>query len=204
VTLNPLLDNKNYLNDNNHLASHALKSKIDEFELVDIWRELNPQGRTYTWRKFNENKQARLDYFLVSSPLAPYVQKVEIIPGMFSDHSAIYMDIDFSRFIRGRGFWKLNTSLLKQEEYVNLVKKTIKRVVSQYAIVENDPSFYTKASEELLQFLREQTPESLQIQKLSINPQLFLEVLLLEIRRETINFAAFNKKQRLQKKIADT
>ena len=168
-----------------------MKSKINEYELVDIWRELNPNDRTYSWRKYRDNKQARLDYFLISSSLVPYVQKVDILPGIYSDHSVILMDIDFSRFVRGRGFWKLNTSLLKQKEYIEIVKGTIRRVACQYAEIENDPSFYFNSdAESLKKFLEEQTPESLQSLKLNLNPQLFLEVLLLEIRRETIRISS--------------
>ena len=47
------------------------------------------------------------------------------------------------------------------------------------------------------QFLREQTPESLQNLPLTINPELFLETLLLEIRGITIQFAARKKKSRV-------
>ena len=40
-------------------------------------------------------------------------------------------------------------------------------------------------------------PESLQSIKLKINPQIFLDVLLLEIRRETIFFSSLRKRERL-------
>jgi len=113
VTLNPELDNKNYVRDNNPQARLVLKNKINEHELVDIWRELNPLKKTYTWKKYKENKRGRLDYFLVSASLVPYVQEVDICSGAFSDHSVISVDIDFTRFVRGRGFWKLNTSLTR-------------------------------------------------------------------------------------------
>ena len=62
VTINPVLDNRNYMHENNILAREALKNKINEFELVDIWRELNPQETLFSWHKFRRNKQARLDY----------------------------------------------------------------------------------------------------------------------------------------------
>ena len=62
VTINPVLDNRNYMHENNILAREALKNKINEFELVDIWRELNPQEKLFSWHKFRRNKQARLDY----------------------------------------------------------------------------------------------------------------------------------------------
>ena len=96
---------------------------MEEYELIDIWRELNPESKTYTWHKFRDNKQARLDFFLISSSLVPFVEKADIHPGTFSDHSVVSLDIDFSKFNRGRGFWKFNSSLIKNKEYVDLIKK---------------------------------------------------------------------------------
>ena len=59
-----------------------------------------------------------------------------------SDHSPILLEIDFTKFERGRGFWKFNTSLLKDIAYVNIVNETIKRVTCQYAYFESRPDFF--------------------------------------------------------------
>ena len=139
-------------------------------------------------------KMARLDYFLISFSLLPYVQNAAIFSGAFSDHSGISLDIDFSRFQQGRGFWKFNASLLKDPAYVEIIKDVIKRVTCQYATINDDPDYYVKATiEELTEFMNPQTPESLQTLSLNINPQLFLDTLLLEIRRESIKYSSAKK-----------
>ena len=200
VTINPNLDNKNYVGNNNPLARRSLKDKMEEFELLDVWRELNPLEQKFTWKKFRENKMARLDYFLVSSSLLPYIQDTDIFTGSFSDHSGIFLDIDFSRFKQGRGFWKFNASLLKNKEYVDKIKDVIKRVTCQYAIVNNDENYIPMLStEEYNEFMSNQTPESLQALRSGINPQLFLDTLLMEIRRETIMFSSRKKRERVGK-----
>ena len=89
VVLDHALDTKNYQHENNPFAREALKNQMHQYNLVDIWRELHPDGKQYTWRKFNENKQSRLDYFLISASLLPYVQNASIIPSYCSDHSGI-------------------------------------------------------------------------------------------------------------------
>ena len=146
IALNPTKDTKNYLHDNNPNAREALKAQIKQNNLIDIWRELHTEESTFTWHKFNENKQSRLDYFLVSASLRPYVEKAEIIPGFCSDHSALTLEIDFSKFTRGRGFWKFNSSLLYDNKYVADIKNIIKRVVAQYAIIDNNQKFYETVS----------------------------------------------------------
>ena len=198
VVLDHALDTKNYQHENNPFAREALKNQIHQYNLVDIWRELHPDGKQYTWRKFNENKQSRLDYFLISASLLPYVQNASIIPSYCSDHSGIELEIDFSKFIRGRGFWKFNTSLLNDPDYIKIIKNTIKRVTCQYAIVDNDENFYNNATNEALQeFYYSTTPETLQYINLNVNPQAFLDVLLMEIRRETILYSAKKKRDRI-------
>ena len=74
---------------------------------------------------------------MISQSLLPYVQSTKIYPSFCSDHGAIELEIDFSKFQRGKGFWKFNKSLLGDPAYVNLIKTTIKRVIAQYAIIDD-------------------------------------------------------------------
>ena len=69
--------------------------------------------------------------------------------------------------------------------------------MAQYAIIQGDRNFYTNVSEQVLQdFYASSTPETLTFHDLKINPQSFLDVLLMEIRRETISFSGRKKKER--------
>ena len=171
VCLDPEKDTKNYLHINNPNAMETLKEQIDKQNLVDVWRHLNPDKRTFSWRQFNSNKQSRLDYFLISSSLLPFIKSASIIPGICSDHSVIDMEIDFSQFNRGRGFWKFNASLLGETPYRDLIKSTIKRVSAQYAIINHNENFFeTSSAEELEEFYSNLSPESLQSLDLTINP----------------------------------
>ena len=112
------LDTKNYKNENNKHAKAELKAKMEYFSLV--WRELNPTSKTFTWtgKSTNPKKFSRLDCFLVSNSLLPFIKNATIETGILSDHSVTSIEIDFSNFQRGRGFWKFNNSLLKDPQYV--------------------------------------------------------------------------------------
>ena len=128
-------------------------------------------------------KRARLDYFLISATLLPFVEKTDILPGIASDHSMPTLDIDFSKFQRGKGFFKYNNSLNNDPEYVKMITDTIRDTTSLYA-----EDVYNK------DFLKNATPEQLQDIVCTIDPQLFLEALLLEIRGKTISYCAWKKK----------
>ena len=77
---------------------------MENMGLIDAFRELNPNLKRYSWRQFGGPRRARLDFFLISSHLLPYVDKAEILPGINSDHSLPLLDIDLTRFKKGRGF----------------------------------------------------------------------------------------------------
>ena len=66
-------------------------------------------------------------YLLASPELAPEWA------GFKTDHSLITLHLTNNTNPREPGFWKLNTSeLLSDEEYIGLIKKTIKEVANEY------------------------------------------------------------------------
>ena len=72
--------------------------KIDNlcssFDLIDIWRIRNPDARRFTWRQKNPMIQRRLDFWLISSSIQEEVVKVDIIPAIRTDKSAITIHIN--------------------------------------------------------------------------------------------------------------
>ena len=82
---------------------------------------MNQNEYKFTWRNFTRNGyvQSRIDYFLISTHMVYDYHSASINPGIKSDHSIIKLtfEIPESR-TRGRGFWKFNSTLLKDTEYV--------------------------------------------------------------------------------------
>ena len=105
---------------------------IDSLDLVDIWRMLNPDARHFTWRRSCPEIKCRLDFFLISSSLIPAVTSADVLTGFKSDHSLIILTLMNNSNPRGPGFWKLNASLLADEEYIDLIKKTVNEVAKEY------------------------------------------------------------------------
>ena len=92
------------------------------FDLIDIWRLRNPDVKRFTWRQKNPVVQRRLDFWLITSNIQEEVEDVDIIPAIRTDHSAISMHINgIEETGRGLSFWKFNSSLLEDEDYIKLV-----------------------------------------------------------------------------------
>jgi hypothetical protein len=96
---------------------------MEENSLIDIWRQMHPNQSRYTYHQQRPSKTfTRLDFFLISQGLVAS----SIKPAYCTDHSAITMSLNLLSHQRGRGFWKLNASLLQDPEYVSRIKETIK------------------------------------------------------------------------------
>ena len=125
LTLNPKLDSYNYVTINNPRSQTILLDIINRLNLADAYQYFHPISKCFTWRRRNPLKQSRLDYFLISSPLTDLISNIEIRAGYKSDHSILYMSILINNFERGKGVWKFNTELLKDESYLKLVQECI-------------------------------------------------------------------------------
>lgn len=77
------------------------------------WRTLNPQGKDYTYFSPLHQKYSRIDYFFISQPDIPLLQKATIEPTTLSDHHPITILLTFPKKITRRKTWRLNPSLFK-------------------------------------------------------------------------------------------
>jgi len=115
-----------------------LETLLEQMDLVDIWRIRYPNMRRYTWRGKGRGGlvQSRIDYFFISASLADVALEVDIEHGVCSDHSMLSLSIGNSAHKRGRGFWKFNSSLLKDSEFIELIKREVDRLKDE--LVEMD------------------------------------------------------------------
>ena len=164
-------------------SSHAnFQTKINviqEHNLTDIFRHYNPDKKRYTWHKSKPLKQARLDYFLVSSSFTDLIINTDIKPSYRSDHSILELSFSISNFKRGKGTWKLNTSFLKEKDFVTLVNRCIKEEYQKYAFPVYSPQYLYNVANDI---------------GLNIDYDLFLEVVLLRIRGEAIKYGSMKKR----------
>ena len=184
LILDPILDCQNYRHVNNPNSRKEILSMIEDLNLIDVFRHFYPKVHRYTWRTRNPVKQARLDFFLISNSMIDLVNSTEIKPGYQSDHSIIVLEIIQSKFAVGKGVWKFNNSLLKNQDYVDLINKVIDSEVKNYALPVYNIEYIGKCPEDI---------------KFTIDDDLFLEILYLKIRGETIKFASILKKCKTSK-----
>ena len=124
LAIDPLVDRLGSIA-NNNLARDRLISELEGLEMVDIWRTLKPDINGYTWRRNNPKSFSRLDYYFITESAMQFIEDIQIVPGFKTDHSIVKLTWNIDEIKRGPGYWKLNTSLLKDVEYIDKVRKLI-------------------------------------------------------------------------------
>jgi hypothetical protein len=183
---NLALDPKIYTN-HGHVyrcnSRQAIQTGIKKnYMLNDIFRELHTGARKYT---LNSLQRSRLVYFLISEDPGSVVENADISPGYLSDHSLVHLTLKTNTPKGHRPFWKFNNSLLRDQAFVDIVKQAVIDLKKQYAVPVYDFDNIQSISEEEL--------------CLTIHDQLFLDVLLMEIRSKCISYSVYKKKNNLEK-----
>ena len=190
LVLNPEEDTENYRHVNNPAARQEVLKFIDEDNYIDIFRFFKDE-KGFTWRRLNpEKKQARLDYFLISEETFEIANDCNTLSGYRTDHSAITLQLKLNKNQRGRSYWKFNNSLLRDENYIKLVKQSIKEVTETYKTHNN------QQNEDNLE--TNDNNNNNDKNAYTINDQLLLEMILLGIRGETIKYSSRKKKEKIK------
>lgn len=120
---------------------NSLKVLIKTNDLIDVWRNFNPEKRQFTWRRLNPPQASRIDMFFTQKDLMPNIQACDIRPIMikFTDHQAISLKIQTSTAkSKGPGYWKLNNSILNEENYLLKIEKLIDKYQTLMSINNTD------------------------------------------------------------------
>ena len=106
---------------------------VKSLNVNDIFRIKHPNRKAFTWSRKKRNEPMicrRLDYVFISDALIPFAFKVEIKNLGFSDHRAVILQADFCTFKRGPSNYKMNKDLLKNIDFVNMVKVEIQKTTA--------------------------------------------------------------------------
>lgn len=115
-----------------------LSELMSHYNLIDIWRLLNPKVDRYTFRQKTPLIQTRLDYFLISNNLQDFIVNTNILPSIRSDHSIITMHVKhISEQARGNSHWKFNSSLINDQAYITNLQQMIASWKQEYSSIED-------------------------------------------------------------------
>ena len=132
LVLEPEKDCRNYLHENNPKSRKLVLNFIEEENSIDIWRIMNEESKSYTWRRLNPiNKQARLDFYLISNTISTFVMNTAIIPGYRTDHSGIVLKLKFQDIERVQDLGEKPSRYFLSLENRNFINKAITKLIDE-------------------------------------------------------------------------
>ena len=129
VILNPSLDSEGGKPVIKKKTIAKLIQITENLDLCDIWRIRNPKRKRFTVRQHHSTGfiQRRLDYFFISNSLQESIKTTDTLVAFSTDHSPKTLSLcHLKEFLRGRGLWTFNKSLIKNENYSEQMKTLIK------------------------------------------------------------------------------
>ena len=75
--------------------TQTLNDKIDQLELIDIYRTFHPQTMNFTFFSSAHGTSSRIDHILNHKSSLGKFLKVETISSIFSDHNAGRLDVNY-------------------------------------------------------------------------------------------------------------
>ena len=100
---------------------------------------MHPSKTEYTYISSTQTKvKSRIDYILVTDELLNFCKSVSILTAPVPDHKGVVLHLKTENMQRGKGYWKLNVSVLKEEEYKTGIKQLIFETYKEYRDISNE------------------------------------------------------------------
>ena len=105
----------NCTQDSRKRAREKINEKMLDQRLKDIYRVKKGIRELFTYSNKDENRQSRLDYFLVSENLVQNVSRVSEGNFFRSDHRNVDMYINFSNIKAGKKRWRYSQAMRRDD-----------------------------------------------------------------------------------------
>jgi exonuclease III len=124
------------------------------WNLCDLHTEYSEREAQIThWQKTqNGVVGSRIDYIFVSSHISQLFTTTAVQPCPFSDHLGVTTKMKLSLIIpRGKGIWKLNSSILKSQVISKSIKEILTSSLKEIDQGKSDPSIIWEEAKSLIQ-----------------------------------------------------
>ena len=87
--------------------TQVLDDTLAEMELIDIFRTFHSNAEEYTFFSNAHGTFSRIDHILGHKSNLRKFKKIEIVSGIFSDHNAVRLDINYKeKTVRNTSTWR--------------------------------------------------------------------------------------------------
>ena len=97
-------------------------------DITDIFRTFHPNAEEYTFFSNVHETFSRIDHILGHKPNLSKFKKTEIVSSIFSDHSAMRLDINYKKKnCKKHKDMEINNTCLNNQQVTEEIKRKIKK-----------------------------------------------------------------------------
>ena len=97
-------------------------------DFINIFRTFYPNAEEYIFFSRAHGTFSRIDHILGHKSNLRKFKKTEIISSIFSDHSAMRVDVNYKKkTVRNTNIWRLNNTFLNNQHVTEEIKRAIKK-----------------------------------------------------------------------------
>ena len=136
--LDPVLD-RQHSQTSSSKSSVTLNNLMQSYNLVDIWRLLNPTAKYFSFFSAVHKSYSRIDYFILDSKHLTQIVDCKYHYILISDHAPVSVKLKLN-YKRGEFSWRLNNATLKDKEFCSYLSNQIDQYVQMNDTGEVDDS----------------------------------------------------------------
>ena len=103
--------------------TQTLKDTMDQLDLIDIYRTFHPKTIKFTFFSSAHGTFSRIDHILGHKSSLGKFKNIEIIPSIFSEYSAVRLDVNYRAIIiKSSNIRRLNNMLLNNQQITEEIK----------------------------------------------------------------------------------
>ena len=113
--------------------TQTLNDTNDQLELIDVDRTFHPKTMNFTFFSSAHGPFSSIDHILGHNSSLGKFKNIEIIPSIFSEYSAVRLDVNYRAIIiKSSNIRRLNNMLLNNQQITEEIKKETKICIETY------------------------------------------------------------------------
>ena len=120
-------DKINGLNNTDKLVCKVWQPFLSQVDMVDPFREQNPKRKIWSFIGTGRARNSRIDRLYVNAVNMINITNIQYIPTPFGGHRVLTFTKK-NDTQKGKGYYKMNTSILKDSKYKEIVAETIQEL----------------------------------------------------------------------------
>lgn len=119
----------------------SLVKMLDDVNLIDIWRTLNPSARDFTFYSNPHNSYSRIDYFCIPPQITGQVHTCSMGSIHISDHAPVYLEMNICEVTASTRRWRFPSYILNDKDFKKKMEAELDLFFDINDNGETDPEF---------------------------------------------------------------